>query len=333
MKFLIVGLGSMGKRRIRNLLALGNTDILGFDPRKDRREESEKKYQIKTFSTLENALKECPDAMIISTPPDLHAVYANIAIKKNIHFFTEVNLSSKDILDLIKKLKTKKITGVPSCTMIFHPIIKQLKKLLDRNTIGKVLIIQHHFGHYLPDWHPWEDYRQFYVSKRETGAAREIVPFELVWLEYLFRNVKSVYGDIRKVSKLEADIDDVYQILLEFDNNVLCNMTIDVVTRPSIKETKIIGENGTIVCDHNTGKIKIGKDKSWKILKVKMGKVATGYKGNTAPEMLYEEEIRSFINTIKRVKKHPWTFNDEIRILKILDRTEQSNELNRPLSI
>ena len=33
MKALVVGLGSMGKRRIRNLQALGLSDIGGFDDR------------------------------------------------------------------------------------------------------------------------------------------------------------------------------------------------------------------------------------------------------------------------------------------------------------
>ena len=45
MKFLIIGLGSMGKRRIRNLFALGFNDVIGFDTRSDRRKESELKYQ------------------------------------------------------------------------------------------------------------------------------------------------------------------------------------------------------------------------------------------------------------------------------------------------
>ena len=37
MKFLQIGLGSMGKRRIRCLHALGHRDIVAFDPREDRR--------------------------------------------------------------------------------------------------------------------------------------------------------------------------------------------------------------------------------------------------------------------------------------------------------
>src|ERR1700756_4860926 len=146
MKILVIGLGSMGKRRIRNLLELGYKNILGFDPRKDRREEAYKKYRITTFSNLDTALEKNPNAMIISTPPDLHRKYAEIAINKNINFFMELNHSSKDLNKIIQKIKGKSIVAVPSCTMRLHPIVKELKKILKKNSIGRILAIHHHNG-------------------------------------------------------------------------------------------------------------------------------------------------------------------------------------------
>ena len=69
MRFLIVGLGSMGKRRIRNLKYLKAGEIIGFDTMEVRRKEAEEKYGIKTFDDFDKAMKEQPDAFIISTPP------------------------------------------------------------------------------------------------------------------------------------------------------------------------------------------------------------------------------------------------------------------------
>ena len=331
MQILVVGLGSMGKRRIRNLLRLGHKNITGFDPRTDRRKEANTKYHIQTVSNFDTAIEKKPDVMIISTPPDLHHKYAEIAIKNNINFFMEVNLFSKDIIKIVKMMRGKSITASPSCTMRFHPIVKELKKLLDKNSIGKIFAIHHHFGHFLPDWHPWEDYRNFYVSKREMGGAREIVPFELVWLIYLFSEIKSVDGYVNKASKLDADIDDIYQIRLEFKNRIFCNLTIDVFTKPSIRETRIIGEKGTILCDFNKGYIKISKGEKWKIVKVKMGRVAKGYKGSTPPEMLYEEEIQNFLDSVNKVKKYPYTLHDELRTLQVLDAIEISNKKGKKI--
>ena len=75
MKILIIGLGSMGKRRFRNLKALKEEDIIAFDLREDRRKEVEEKYGIRTFANFEEAMKEKPDVFIISVPPDIHLEY------------------------------------------------------------------------------------------------------------------------------------------------------------------------------------------------------------------------------------------------------------------
>lgn len=321
----------MGKRRIRNLLKLGYCDIIGFDIRKDRRIETMNKYGIKIFSQLDEALDKKPKLMIISTSPDLHLKYAKIAIERKINFFTELNMFSKDIEQILHKMRGKSIIGLPSCTLRFHPVIKKVKELLENNTIGNVLLIHQHVGQYLPNWHPWEDYRKFFVSKRETGGARELLPFELFWLTYLFSDIKSVYAKMNKVSKLDADIDDFYQILIEFKNKIFCTLNIDVVSIPSFRETKIIGEKGTILCNFIEGTIKINKGKNWKILKLKMGSVAKGYVGSTPPETLYEDEMRAVLDTIERKKKYPYLMSDELKTLKIMDTIEQSSKKRKEI--
>ena len=333
MKILIVGLGSMGKRRIRNLLKLGYKNIVGFDIRADRRKEVNEKYHISTYFDIDSALMEKPDAIIISTPPDLHRKYAEIAIKKNINFFMELNHSSKDVKVIIERMKGKTLVAAPSCTMRFHPIVKELKKIIDKNTIGKILLIHHHNGHFLPNWHPWEDYREFFVSKRETGGAKELVPFELIWLTHIFAKIKSVYANIDKISKLQADIDDVYQIQLEFKNGILCTLLLDVISIPSFRETKIIGEKGTILCDFNNGVIKVNKGKGWMNIELKMDKVAKGYKNNTPPESIYEEEMKRFFSAINNQKKYPYSLHDDFKILCMLDSIENSNKKESKITI
>lgn len=46
MKFLVVGLGSIGKRRIRNLQYIDAGEIIGFDLRADRCDETKEKFGI-----------------------------------------------------------------------------------------------------------------------------------------------------------------------------------------------------------------------------------------------------------------------------------------------
>jgi len=174
MKFLVVGLGSMGKRRIRNLLELKVDEIIGYDIREDRRKESRDLYSIKITNDIESAINMKPDVMIISTPPDKHLEYVIKAVDNDIHFFTEVNtMKPEELQSIIDLLKRKKITGLPSTNLMFHPSIIKIKNLIRNNEIGKILSFNFHSGSYLPDWHPWERLEDYYVYKKETGGGRD----------------------------------------------------------------------------------------------------------------------------------------------------------------
>lgn len=315
----------MGKRRIRNLLKLKYDELIGFDSRKDRRDEITKKFGISVFSTINEAIKLKPELMIIATPPNLHLTYVDLAIKNKINFFVELNLLSKHVKKIVHKLSKTSVIGLPSCTMKFHPIVLELKKILGKNSIGKPLLIIHHSGQFLPYWHPWENYKDFFVSKRQTGGAKELVPIELTWLTDLFSEIKTVYGDIDKISSLDVDIDDVYQIIIEFKKKIFCNLIIDVFSIPPERETKIICEKGTIICNFNSNQIRIVKEKSTKLIQLKKFKVAKGYKGNTPSDVLYENEMKSFMDFIIKKKSYPYSFKEELKVLSILDAIEKSS--------
>lgn len=333
MRILVIGLGSMGKRRIRNLQKLGYNDIIGFDTQKIRRNESLKKYKIKIFDNVLDTLSCNPDAIIISTPPDLHLQYAMLAIKNNIHFFMELNHSSSHVKQIIKKIGKKKIIAAPSCTMRYHPVVLELKKLLKKKTIGKILQIHHYNGQNLKSWHPWENYKKFFVSKKETGGAKELVPFELNWMIYLFSKIESVSSNVEKISDLDADIDDIYQIHTHFKNGIVGNLIFDVIANPSFRETKLIGDKGVILCDFNKGIIQINTGKKWKTNKIKMGKVESGYTGNTPSEAIYEEEIRTFLLSVKHKQKYPFSLEQDLQILRVLDAIELSSKKGKKISI
>jgi len=333
MQISVIGLGSMGKRRIRNLQKLGYTNIIGCDTKKSRRDETRKKYRIKTFEKIEDVFDYNPKAMIISTPPNLHLKYAKLAIKNNIDFFMELNHSSSHVKQIINKIKGKKIIAAPSCTMRYHPIVLELEKLLNKKKIGKILQIHHYNGQNLKSWHPWEDYKKFFVSKKETGGAKELVPFELNWLMYLFSKIESVSANVEKISDLDVDIDDIYQIHTHFKNGIVGNLIFDVISNPSFRETKVIGDKGVILCDFKKGIIQINTGKKWRIKKIAVGEVASGYVGNTPSEKVYEKEIKNFLLAVKHKQKYPFSLNQDLQILKVLDAIELSSKKGKKVTI
>jgi predicted dehydrogenase len=326
MKFLVVGLGSMGKRRIRNLQHLAAGEIIGCDPREDRRDEAAGKYGIKTLSSFEHGMNEHPDAVIISTPPDTHVGYALTAADAGLHFFTEVNVADARTPELIASCRTKNIVAAPSCTMRFHPSVRAIKELVDQQEIGKVLSLTYHFGQYLPDWHPWEDYRSFYVARRATGAAREMVCFELIWLTWILGPVRSVSCVKGKVSDLAIEGDDTYQLLLEFKDGPLGNMLVEVVSRVPIRSLRVMGGTGNITWDWSEKlvRVKTTKDERWRdILEASPRVIQPGY---IHADDMYIDEMRHFLDAVNKGERYGYTLDDDWRIQECLLAAESSSE-------
>lgn len=324
MKFLIVGLGSMGKRRIRNLKYLQQEDIIGFDVSKERTKEIANKYSIETCNNIEEVLEKKPDVLIISTPPELHMKYAKIAIENGIHFFTEASVVQDDMEDVVKQLDNSDIVGLPSCTMRYHPIVKKVNEVLKSGKLGKVLAFTYHSGQYLPDWHPWEDYRKFYVSQKETGACREIVPFELVWITSTFGKIKKVFSDKAKISSLAVDIDDIYNVLLDCENGVKGVLTVDIISRPAIRKLTILTERGTVIADWYAKSVNYYIfDQGWKNVMIDDGLIEKDYLHG---EKMYIEEMENLLNSIQKKINPPYTFSEDLKILKILSAIEKSSD-------
>lgn len=329
MRFLVVGLGSMGKRRIRNLKRLGYTDITGFDPRADRRAEAEEKYAIKTIGDWSAAAALPVDGWVISTPPDTHLDYGFQAVERGIGFFTEANVTDERAPEMIRRLAETGVVGCPSCTMSYYFGPRKVRELVTSGAIGKPYLMTFQSGQWLPDWHPWEDYRTFYVSKRNTGACREIVPFELGWLVDLLGDVEAIDCMRDKVSDLDCDIDDVYQLLLKFKGGTLGHLVVDVVARPAFRVFRLCGSEGTVEWDHSANTVKLwtatGEANKYDLQTFDLGAgtVETGYIHAEEP---YVDEMRAFVAAIRREAAWPYSFEADERILNLLVRAEKSSD-------
>jgi predicted dehydrogenase len=325
MRFLVVGLGSMGKRRIRNLQYLKAGDIVGYDPRSDRRQEAQDRYGIQTFTEIGRAMDTEPDALVISTPPDLHSYYACLAVEHNKHFFTEVNVVLDGMDELIATCDGRGIVAAPSCTGYFQPSIRLIKSLIDSNSIGPILAFTYHVGQYLPDWHPWEDYRTFYVAKRETGACREILAFELTWLTWLFGEAEMASCFKDKLSNLDVDIDDVYQVLLRFKRKTSGHILVDAISRVPYRTFRLLSEYGVIDWSWTEKTVRVYRadEKKWREYPEPEGFVQEGY---LAAENMYIDEMQCFLQAIRGETSWPYTLTADKKNLELLYAADQSSD-------
>jgi len=321
----------MGKRRVRNLLAMGYADVAGFDLREDRRAEAQQKSGVQTYGNFDEAVRaHCPDALVISTPPQYHMTYALQSFERGLPCFVEASVVDADkALDLYRRSLQTKVLIAPSCTMRYYPGPKKVKELIRAGAIGKPLNINYQTGQYLPDWHPWEKVEDFYVSNRDTGACREIVPFELTWLNDIFGKAEPLACSRAKVTDINADIDDVYHCLLRYPGGMMANVTVEVISRPkATRELRVLGSTGEIVFSGEERCVRFcnTEQRDWVRHEFGSGTVEKNY---INPEEPYIAELGDFVNAVKQRDRdlYPNTLQDDYEILQTLYRLEELSGL------
>ena len=333
MRVLVIGLGSMGKRRVRNLQALGHRNVAGFDPHVDRRNEAADKYGIVVypdFATAAEAFR--PDVLIISTAPEHHMDYAWEGFERGLSCFIEASVvEAERILELYRRTEETPILMAPSCTMRHFPGPKKVKELIQTGVIGRLLNINYQTGQYLPDWHPWERIENFYVSARETGGCREIVPFELTWLNDVFGKPEPLACVKAKLTDMNADIDDIYHCLFRYPGNILANVTVEVISRPqATRELRVLGTEGEIIfsADENCVRYANTSSPEWQHFDLSRGAMEQGY---INPEEPYIAEMRNFVEAVSHRDKnlYPNTLLDDYHVLQVLHRLEELSEDTR----
>jgi len=325
-RFLVVGLGSMGRRRIRCLAQLDQNDVAGFDVQPSRVDEAIRD-KIDAYINLNDAVnKFCPHVLIISTPPKYHLEYARIAVNLGLSCFIEASVvDGEELLNLADQAAKNKVVCFPSCTMKYFRGPQTIKQIVESGILGKVLTVNYQTGQYLPDWHPWESVQDYYVSERATGGCREIVPFELTWINDIFGIPEPISCHKSKISDLEVDIDDVYHILLKYPQGELANIVVEVLSRPlASREMRIIGSNGRLVFDGENSTIKYTtiEKPEWQVIDVSEVGNHAGY---INPEGPYIREMADFIAavTTNNPSIFPNSLSKDAQVLETLFKLEQ----------
>ena len=104
----------------------------------------------------------------------------------------------------------------------YHPTLNKARELIRSNALGQVLSVHAHWGEYLPQWHPWEDYRQSYAARTDLGGGVIVtLTHPLDYLRFLLGNVESLWSFNGHISPLEVDVEDVAEIGLKFANGAV----------------------------------------------------------------------------------------------------------------
>ncbi len=276
MKVLMIGLGGVGQRHLRNLRQLFGDELEPIAHRVLKRqtvvtdsldvidgENVDKRYNVKVFADIKDALAEKPSATFICNPRSMHIACAIEAAKTGSHLFIEKPLShnTEGIEELRAICAEKHLICYIAFQMRYHPILKLLKELIEKNAVGNLLTVRAEVSEYMPGWHKYEDYRTMYAARKDLGGGVVLSQIhEFDYLYWLFGMPSKVFALGGQLSELEIDVEDSVDVLMEMQHNnrpLPVTVHMDYLQRPASRGCHVIGDAGKIHMDYLKGVLKI----------------------------------------------------------------------------
>jgi len=267
-KILVAGLGSIGQRHVRNLRTLlgDRVEILahrvrGFDGvitegmAIEAGSSVTARYGVTPFDRLETALAQRPDAVFVCNPTSEHLATAMAAVRAGCHVFVEKPLShsTDGIAELIAAAGDAQRVVAVGYQMRWHPALLRTRELLQQRAIGRIISVRAEMGEYLPDAHPYEDYRTSYAARADLGGGvLRCYIHEFDYLCWLFGVPRRVFAVGGQLGNLEVDVEDTALTTLEAEVGgrlVVMQTHHSFLQRPASRRCEIVGEDGTIRID------------------------------------------------------------------------------------
>ena len=321
---LIVGCGSIGRRHARNLKSLG-LELLAFcDTNPDALKQCTENVKGEIFSDYREALQSFkPDLTLICTPPVYHVEEALAALRARSHVFIEKPLSheSTGIELLIEEARRRDRNAQVGYNMRFHPGLKILKELIDSGKIGRVMWLNVEAGQYLPDWRPWQNYRESYSARQELGGGIILDgSHELDYICWLLGRPTEVNCRAEHLSSLEVDVEDSAWIYLAFPERRRAELHLDFVQRTYARTCKVVGESGTALWDFNWQEVRwfSTEDPGWKSIPYQ-------FEVND----MYVTEMRHFLESLGRGTGPVVDLEQGRDVIRVVEAAKRSSQEGR----
>jgi len=344
LRALFCGLGSIGQRHLRNLRELlgDDVDVLAYRRRGLERvinpdmsisadSTLESTYGVRSFGDLDDALAERPDIVFVTNPNSMHLPVALAAARAGCHLFIEKPLShSLDGVDeLIDLVESKDLVALVAYQFRFHPGLRLIKALLDEGRLGRLAAAHIVNGEYLPDWHPYEDYRATHPARRELGGgALRIQTHEFDYALWLFGLPRRVYAVGGHLSLLEVDVEDSVSVLMACEQDarpVPVHIHLDFLQRPPQRACEIVGDAGKVRYDYYAKRVEFYDTAS--------GRATVECFDSFERCRLFRDELRHFLACVRGDERPVVDLREGARSLRIALAAEHSLRTGQAVSL
>ena len=264
MRSLFIGLGGSGQRHLRILKELrpdikfaavrekGRTFEIGDNLKAQKNVNIEEKYKIKTFKSITDAMVFEPNFSVVANPTSLHVKTVMELVKNKTPVLVEKPLSDsiKDLDNLIQLSKSYDTTVMAGYMMRFNPCAKLLHNYIKKKALGRIYNILLNINSYMPEWHEYELYNDFYAGRKDLGGGVVLTEIhEIDLLHWFFEGPSKLAAIGGKKSDFDFDVEDTVSILMEMnekDNYFPVSINMSFVQKTPMREFLILGEYGRL---------------------------------------------------------------------------------------
>ncbi len=200
----------------------------------------------------------------------------------------------------------------------YHPTLQKVAWWISEGAVGKVASVRAHWGEYLPNWHPWEDYRQSYAARPDLGGGVILtLTHPLDYLRWLLGEVEALWSFSGALGGLGLAVEDTAEIGLRFANGAVGTVHLDFVQRPPSHMLELIGTQGMIRWEASSGAAFLysAEKQGWEVISA-----PEGFERN----MLFLDELRHFIKVAEGKEQPLCTLDDGCKALELALAARQS---------
>lgn len=283
MKFLFAGLGGIGQRHLRNLHSIygGSAEYLAFQTRNRDYEITDtleadynanvlNKYGVGVFDTLDSALSQGPDVVFVTNPTSLHIATALAAARNGAHVFIEKPISHNlhGVTELAEEVAERGSVAYVGYQLRFHPGFARISEILSNGLLGNVLAARIAVGSFMPNWHPYEDFRELYASRSDLGGGVLLTESHETDLTIaLFGMPNRAFASGGSLSGFDLGVEDTVSLILEYEMNeriLPVHLHLSFCQQPPVRRWEIYGEEGTLVWDYFSNTVEVHSPHSQK---------------------------------------------------------------------
>lgn len=325
---LIVGLGSIGQRHLRNIRQMyGDIELIVH------RHQENKDLDIQGIKHITNDLDEAldlePDFAIICNPSPFHIDTAIEIAHRGVHLLIEkpISSSTERVEELIALSKEKKIKLMVGYNLRFLESLNFFKQSVQDEIVGEIFSIKADVGQNLKYWRENQDYTKGVTANKNLGGGALLeLSHEFDYISWIFGPVDWVSGLIGKKSNLRINVEDFSISTLGFkDKNYVANINMDLFRHDTVRECTVIGEAGTIKWNalENSVMIFSKSDKSWKTI----------FNEPIEKDSSYRKEMKHFIDCILQDQEPLIDGYSALSVLEIIEAIRSSSRDGRVVSI